>query len=86
VSVRFASPAVNEKFAAYGRLQRARLMALRDIIFEVAAATSGVGRLEETLKLGQPSYLTPETKSGTTLRFDAHPEGARHFTSIARPT
>ncbi len=30
--------------------------------------TDGIGRLEETLKWGQPSYLTPETKSGSTLR------------------
>jgi hypothetical protein len=32
--------------------------------------TRGVGRLEETLKWGQPSYLTPETKSGSTIRID----------------
>ena len=75
MTARFASPAVREKFAAYGRRQRARLMAMRDLIFEVAAATPGVGALEETLKWGQPSYLTPETRSGTTIRIDTHPEG-----------
>jgi hypothetical protein len=50
---------------------RERLISLRDLIFETAAATPGVGRIEETLKWGQPSYLTPETKSGTTIRIDA---------------
>jgi hypothetical protein len=40
------------------------------MIFEVAAATPGVGKLEETLKWGQPSYLTTSSKSGTTIRLD----------------
>ena len=38
-------------------------------------STPGVGRIEETLKWGQPSYLTPETGSGTTVRIDAHSGG-----------
>ncbi len=41
---------------------------IRELIFSVAAQTDGVGRLEETLKWGEPSYLTPATKSGTTVR------------------
>jgi len=45
-------------------------MALRETLFEVAAATEGVGALTETLKWGQPSYLTEETGSGTTVRID----------------
>ena len=36
----------------------------------VTKTTKGVGALEETLKWGQPSYLTPETKSGSTIRID----------------
>lgn len=43
-------------------------MVLRQLILETAAATEGVGELEETLKWGEPSYLTPETKSGSTVR------------------
>ena len=45
-------------------------LALRKLIFDTAAQTEGVGELEETLKWGQPSYLTPETKSGSTIRID----------------
>jgi hypothetical protein len=45
-------------------------MRLRELIFEVAAQTEGVGAIEETLKWGQPSYLTSETGSGTTVRID----------------
>ncbi|WP_431016327.1 DUF1801 domain-containing protein [Bradyrhizobium pachyrhizi] len=57
-------------FDAYPAPVRARLLALRRLIFETAKATKGVGALEETLKWGQPSYLTPETGSGSTVRID----------------
>ena len=57
-------------FDAYPAAVKARLLALRRLIFETAKATKGVGALEETLKWGQPSYLTPETGSGSTIRID----------------
>lgn len=63
-------PKVRDVFQAYPKAVRNRLMDLRRLIFETAASTSGVGTLEETLKWGQPSYLTPETKSGSTIRID----------------
>jgi len=67
---RFADPKVAAVFGAYAPDTRKRLMALRETIFEVAAATEGVGALTETLKWGQPSYLTEQTGSGTTVRLD----------------
>ena len=57
-------------FDAYPAPVKSRLLALRRLIFETARATKGVGALEETLKWGQPSYLTPETGSGSTIRID----------------
>jgi len=71
----FADPAVKAKFAQYAAEQRTRLDEIRDMVFEVAERTPGVGRIEENLKWGQPSYHTPDTKSGTPLRIDAHPDG-----------
>jgi Domain of unknown function (DU1801) len=56
--------------AAFGRFpapQRTRLSALRALIFDVAAKTEGVGALDETLKWGEPAYVTP-SKSGSTIR------------------
>ena len=44
------------------------MLELRALIFEVAAATPGVSRLTETLKWGEPAYLTEASKSGSTLR------------------
>ena len=65
-----ANSAVEAVFDAYPKPVRAKLLALRRLILDTARATSGVGALEETLKWGQPSYLTPETKSGSTIRID----------------
>jgi hypothetical protein len=66
----FSDPAVDAVFNAYPRPIKARLLALRRLIFDTAKTTKGVGALQETLKWGQPSYLTAETKSGSTIRID----------------
>jgi hypothetical protein len=63
-------PAVDAVFDAYPKPLKAKLLALRRLIFDTAKTTKGVGALQETLKWGQPSYLTPETKSGSTIRID----------------
>jgi len=61
---------VEAAFDAYPKPLKPKLLALRRLILDTAKATRGVGALEETLKWGQPSYLTPETKSGSTIRID----------------
>ncbi|NOT75763.1 MAG: DUF1801 domain-containing protein [Cyclobacteriaceae bacterium] len=66
----FENPDVAAVFDACPKTIRAKLMTLRELIFETAASTDGVGKLEETLKWGSPSYLTTETGSGTTIRID----------------
>jgi hypothetical protein len=38
------------------------------LVGRVAPATEGVGALEETLKWGQPAYLTRASRSGSTIR------------------
>lgn len=67
----FISPAVAEIFEGYPPKVRQRLMALRKMIFDTARATEGVGELNETLKWGQPAYVTAESGSGSTIRIDA---------------
>jgi hypothetical protein len=68
--MKFEDARVAAVFRAYPDSLRKRLMALRALVFDVAAQTAGVGALQETLKWGQPSYLTVETGSGTTVRID----------------
>ncbi len=69
--MKFENPQVEAVFDAYETDVREKLLGLRQMIFEVAVATTGVGDLEETLKWGQPSYLTSGPKSGSTIRIDA---------------
>ena len=64
------NPALDTVFSAYPKPVKAKLLALRRLIFDTAKTTSGVGALEEALKWGQPSYLTSESKSGSTIRID----------------
>lgn len=75
----FANPAVGTVFSAYPKLLRSKLLALRGLIIETASATPGVGELEETLKWGQPSYLTTKSKSGSTIRIDQVKSGANQY-------
>jgi hypothetical protein len=65
----FTDPAVKAKFDAYPGHVKSKLYALRELIFATAAATGGVGEIEETLKWGEPAYVT-RSKSGSTVRID----------------
>ena len=75
----FSEPAVEAVFRAYPAPIRARLLALRRLILDTAKTTGGVGAVEETLKWGQPSYLTAETKSGSTIRIDQVKSAANRY-------
>jgi hypothetical protein len=60
----------NLDFGVYPMPVRTKLLALREMVFDVAKKTPGVGKLEEALRWGQPSYLMTETGSGSTIRID----------------
>ncbi|MGV8996105.1 MAG: DUF1801 domain-containing protein [Parvibaculaceae bacterium] len=72
----FGETSVKAVFDAYPAAVGKRLLALRRLVFEVAATTDGVGEIVETLKWNQPAYLTQKPKSGTTVRLDALKGGA----------
>jgi hypothetical protein len=61
------SPKVKTVFARYPVPVRKKMLALRELIIETAKETDQVSSLEETLKWGEPSYLTP---IGSTVRID----------------
>ena len=61
------SPAVDAVFKAIPKAPRARLLNLRDVIFDAARAAD-TGPLEESLKWGQPAYRPLKPRTGTTLR------------------
>ena len=60
--------AVAAVFDAYPKEIKLKLMFLRQLIFDVASRTDGVGEIEETLRWGQPSYLTTQSRSGSLVR------------------
>jgi hypothetical protein len=65
-----ANPKVAAAFSSYPRRLQIKLLALRQLILDTARATDGVDTLEETLKWGQVSYLTNQSKSGSIIRID----------------
>ena len=58
---------VAKKFDSYPDQIRARLLFLRQLILDTASETNDVDEVEETLKWGEPSYIT---KLGSTIRID----------------
>ncbi len=60
-------PEVEKVFDNYPKIMRSKMMRLRKLILDVAEKTKGLDKLEETLKWGEPSYLT---KRGSTIRMD----------------
>jgi hypothetical protein len=75
----FQNSAVAEVFGSCPALVRRRLLALRQLIFDTAASTEGVGALEEMLKWGEPAYLTTQSKSGSTVRIAWKPKRPQHY-------
>ena len=74
----FASAEVAAKFDTYLPNVRRKLLALRELVFQTAAATEGVGELEESLKWGEPAYVT-KNKSGSTVRMDWKKNDPNHY-------
>lgn len=62
-----SDPGVQAVFEQYPDTVRPQMERLRQLVISVARETNGISELEETLKWGEPSYLT---KQGSTLRMD----------------
>ena len=60
------SPIIAERIESYPETANAKFREIRSLIFEIAK-NNELGQIEETLKWGQPSYLS---KSGSTIRID----------------
>lgn len=58
---------VTEVFENYPEHVREKLLFLRRLVLETASKTDSVDTVEETLKWGEPSYLT---ENGSTIRMD----------------
>lgn len=74
----FANVEVLAKFDTYPPNVRRKMLALRELVFRTAATTEGVGEIEETLKWGEPAYVT-KNKSGSTIRMDWKKNDPNHY-------
>lgn len=60
-------PKVEEVFKNYPKTVKQQMLNLRKLVLKTASEIEGLEKLEETLKWGEPSYVT---KKGSTLRMD----------------
>jgi hypothetical protein len=61
---------VKKKFNSYPSYIKPKMEELRELIYDIAENTDGVGEITETTKWNEPAYLTSKPKSGTTIRID----------------
>ena len=64
-SVRTTSEGVSAVYETYPPEIRKRVLRLRQLVLDTVVALNEVGEVEETLKWGEPSFVT---KSGSTMR------------------
>jgi hypothetical protein len=69
-------PEVQQIFNRYPANIRKKMENLRKMVFQAARETEGIVKLEETLKWGEPSYLT---KHGSTIRMDWKPKSPDQY-------
>ena len=64
---KFDNQEVEKVFNAYPDNIREKMLFLRQLVLETASEVNGIKSIEETLKWGEPSYIT---KHGSTVRMD----------------
>jgi hypothetical protein len=69
----FQSPPVAAKFESYPPKAKKAMLALRALVLRTACSTPGVGEIEETLKWGEPAYVT-KNGAGSAVRIDWKPK------------
>ena len=67
---KFKCQKVKDIFDSYPENIRPKMLFLRELVFKIAAHTNEVGEVEECIRWSEPSYTTPHTKSGSTIRMD----------------
>ena len=69
-------PKAEAVFEKYPGEIKLKLLKLRKLIIDSAIEIDGIQQLEETLKWGEPSYLT---KKGSTIRIDLKPRTPNQY-------
>ncbi|XCF05636.1 DUF1801 domain-containing protein [Tamlana crocina] len=69
-------PKVESIFKNYPEMVGQQMHYLRELVIKTASEIEGLEKLEETLKWGEPSYVT---KQGSTLRMDWKAKTPNHY-------
>lgn len=69
-------PKVETVFNNYPDHVKEKMLTLRKLVIETAKETEGISELHETLKWGEPSFVT---KIGSTLRMDWKPKNPDQY-------
>ncbi|MCF6338409.1 MAG: DUF1801 domain-containing protein [Gammaproteobacteria bacterium] len=65
---KFQNTEVENTFNTYSEAVKNKLLFFREMIFQIADESDDIGKIKETLKWENPSYLTYSPRSGTTIR------------------
>ena len=71
-----SDPKVATVFESYPKAVKAQMLQLRETVLKTASGIDGLQKIEETLKWGEPSYLT---KHGSTVRMDWKEKNPEHI-------
>ena len=69
-------PEVKKVFRQYPVQVRKKMEKLRELVLVTASEIEGVNSIEETLKWGEPSYIS---KHGSTIRMDWKPKNPEQY-------
>lgn len=78
----FPDDSLRSAFAAYPPDTALALLHLRALIYATAAETTAAGQINETLKWGQPAYLTTP-RTGSTIRLGCPKKSLAHLGDVA---
>lgn len=71
-----SSPEFENKLKAYPDHVKDKMLTLRQLVIDTARETGSIDKLEETLKWGEPAYVT---RHGSTLRMDWKEKSPDHY-------
>lgn len=66
------NPDAKKVYQRYPQWAQEKLLSIRHQLFQLAQEHDDIGEIQETLKWGEPSYLTIKPKTGSTVRLAWH--------------
>lgn len=68
---KFGSNEIKARFDFYSPAQKVKLLFLRELIFDTASQIKEVGKLNESLKWNEPSFVSSNPKVGSPIRINS---------------